>query len=404
MEYDVIVIGGGIIGSSITYHLSKSGIGKVCLIERNEIGSGSTSYAASLMTQVRSKPNLVPLVQETYRDIAELSKDYHMDLNFKVNGTLYVSSSQDPDSFSNLVEIAERYGIPYSYPENNVQKMVPWLNNSMVCQSLYIQSDGHLEATILADAYANASKSNGAKILTGTEVVSVIVEKGIIAGVQTEREVISAPIVIDAAGVWSNLLSTPLGVNLPMSPVRSIYWITTFDHSLFPKDHPSVIIPEAKVYTRPESGGLVFGIRDSESLAFNPKDISSSLMDGKFIDEQSHWDILMREGRELIKFFPQLDDVGIRHCIANICSYTIDGQLIIGESVGVKGFYAATGCSGGGVALAGGFGKIISRMLLQESEVNSVYKDLAIERLNIDPFDLDFLLQCSKTRSNKRDG
>ena len=404
MEYDAIVIGGGVIGTSITYHLSKSGIGKVCLIERNEIGSGSTSYAASLMTQVRSKPNLVSLVQETYRDIAELSKDYHMDLDFKINGTLYVTSSPDPDSFSNLMEIAERNGIPYSNTKNNVKKMVPWLNKSRVHQSLYIDSDGYLEATVLANAYANASKINGAKLLTGTEVVSVIAEKGSVSGIQTDAEIIGAPIVIDAAGVWSNLLSTPLDVHLPMSPVRSIYWITTLNQNLFPKDHPSVIIPEAKVYTRPESGGLLFGIRDSESPAFNPKDISSSLMDGKFIDEESHWDILMREGRELVKFFPQLNDVGIKHCIANVCSYTPDGQLIIGESSEVKGFYAATGCSGGGVALAGGFGELISRMLLQERGINNVYQDFGIERLNIDPFDRNFLLQCSNTRSDKRDG
>ena len=155
MDFDVVVIGGGVIGTSITYHLSKSGTGKICLIERNQIGSGSTSYAASLMTQVRSKSHLVPLVQQTYQGYIRLKQRLIiLGLDFKVNGTLYVISSPDTDSLVNLEEIAKRHGIPYSHPQSNIQEMVPWLNKKMVGQSLFIESDGHLEATVLADAYA----------------------------------------------------------------------------------------------------------------------------------------------------------------------------------------------------------------------------------------------------------
>ena len=129
-----------------------------------------------------------------------------------------------------------------------------------------------------------------------------------------------------------------------------------------------------------------------------------NLMENKFFDKQSHWDILINEGKELVKFFPQLYDIGIKYCMSNVCSYSVDGDLIIGESVCVKGFYAATGCSGGGIAFSGGVGKIVNKMLHQRCEAINAFDRFAIERLSIDPFSQEFLQRCSQTRSTKRDG
>ena len=209
---------------------------------------------------------------------------------------------------------------------------------------------------------------------------------------------------IDAAGAWSNLISLKAGVALPMTPVRSNYWITAKDQGLFNADQPIVILPDASAYTRPESGGLLFGLRESNSIHFDPRNLPADLTGYTFGNPDDQWNILMEQGEKLRRFFPMFDQVSIPHYISGVSTYTPDGMFVIGGVPGVRGFLAATGCSGAGVAVSGGMGRIIAEMVNGQEPFCDT-EPFRPERFGtIDPFSEEFMVKCAEARSRKTSG
>lgn len=404
--FDVIVIGSGTIGGATAYYLSKQKNAKVALFDKGEIGSGAASWAASLLTQVRSKTESIPLVKETYRALLELEAQLGESLGDRKVGSLQiVGSDKTAASIESLVAIADQYGINNHWVDSpEVKKMLPWINEERVQKASFMPDDVFLDAYVLANAYVRAARQNGVEVFSNTEITEIVVENGAISGVKTKDTFYPAAKVVDAAGAWSNLLSAPHRIALPMAPVRSIYWITKADAVLFPAGQPMTVIPDAMAYSRPESGGLLFGIRDKESPYVNPKLLPETYNGKQFIEADKHWQILEEEGGPFREFFPGLDDVGIVHCITGVSTYTPDSRFVLGAYPGLSGFYAATGCVGAGVAMSAGFGRAVSE-LVNEQEPFTDISAFEPRRLgDFDPFDEAFMASCSAARSNKKDG
>jgi 4-methylaminobutanoate oxidase (formaldehyde-forming) len=213
-----------------------------------------------------------------------------------------------------------------------------------------------------------------------------------------------SPIVIDAAGSWSNLLSMQLNIPIPMAPVRSIYWITEAIDSLFPKNHPMVVLPDAMAYSRPENGALLFGLREENSPHFHPNELNPNPNSDFLGPKNDAWDILENYGKDFINYFPKFEEIGIKNCITGISTYTPDGYYTVGSFPNFKGFYSATGCAGAGVAGSGGIGRLVTEMALNiplyaHSEV------FKIDRFtDFDPFSESFRQRCADARSKKKDG
>ncbi|MDO9038121.1 MAG: FAD-binding oxidoreductase, partial [Lutibacter sp.] len=266
------------------------------------------------------------------------------------------------------------------------------------------EDDAYLDAYLLANTFAKAAKLAGAKIMQNTEVIELLSEDHKIIGVQTTKGIIKAPIVIDAVGAWSNLLSLQLNIPIPMAPVRSIYWITENIDTLFPKNHPMVVLPDAMAYSRPENGSLLFGLREENSPHFHPNELNTKPNSDFLGPKDDAWDILENYGKDFINYFPKFEETGMKNCITGISTYTPDGYYTIGSFPNFKGFFAATGCAGCGVAGSGGIGRLVAEMVLEiplfaEADV------FRIDRFSdFDPMSEQFRQLCSDSRSKKKDG
>jgi sarcosine oxidase, subunit beta len=235
-------------------------------------------------------------------------------------------------------------------------------------------------------------------------VESLVPENGIVKGVNTSKGYLESDFVVDAAGAWSNILAKSVGIGLPMTPVRSNYWITSVDKNIFQKNQPIVILPDASAYTRPESGSLLFGLRESTSVHFDPRNLPEDLTGYVFGDPEDQWNILIEQGERFQKFFPKFDEVEIKHYIAGVSTYTPDGMFVLGGVPEIKGFLAATGCSGAGVAASGGMGRIISELVMGQETFCNI-NPFRINRFgSIDPFSHQFRQICADARSNKKSG
>ena len=402
---EVIVIGAGTIGCAITYYLAKNGI-KVRLIERNTIGSGNTSLAASILTKIRSKPAIIPLVEETFRAMDCLNQEIENNLNIQKVGSLHLAASEASiEALDKLTFIADDFNICHSeVTVDEIQKMVPWLNTDEIQMASYMPDDAFMDAYVLTNAFAEAAKKQGAVIQQYTNVEGLITNGNHVVGVKTKDGNIETDVVVDAAGAWSNLLSLQIGIDLPMAPVRSNYWITSPNPSLFPPRHPIVILPDASAYTRPESGALLFGLRESKSVHFDPRNLPEDLTGHVFGDPEDRWNILMEQGEGLRRFFPKFDEIEIPHYVAGVSTYTPDGMFVLGGLPETKGFLAATGCSGLGVAVSGGMGRIISELIMGMDTFSDI-DPFRVDRFGtLDALSHEFRQRCADARSNKKSG
>ncbi len=405
IDQEVIVIGAGTIGCAITYYLAKNGV-KVRLIERNTVGSGNSSLAASLLTKIRSKTAIIPLVEETYRAVDDLNQDLEEELDIQKVGSLHLAASPESiNSLDTMLGIADDFEIPHSeIGESDLKEMLPWLKADEIQKASFMPEDAFLDAYVLANAFAKAAKKHGASIQQYTKVEALIKRDGEVVGVKTKDGDLFCNVVVDAAGAWANLLSIQAGVHLPMAPVRSNYWITAPNPELFSPDQPIVILPDASAYTRPEFGSLLFGLRESNSVHFDPRNLPEDLGGYVFGDPEDQWNILIDKGERFQKFFPEFQDVAIQHYVAGVSTYTPDGMFVLGGMPEVKGFLAATGCSGAGVAVSGGMGRIICELILGVDTFTDI-EQFRIDRFGkVDALSHEFRQRCADARSNKKSG
>ena len=403
---DAVVIGGGAIGCAVAYYLAKAKVGKVILVERNSIGSGNTSWAASLLTKIRSKQQLIPLVQETYRAIEALEQENQTSIGLRQVGSLHLAASAaTEEQLNNLTSIARAFDIPYqSVDHKEVQKMLPWIAVEELRKSIFMPEDAFQDAYVLANSYASFASRRGVKIWQNKTVTHIHHKRSRIEGVQLKNDSISSPIVVDAAGAWANLLSLELGIPLPMAPVRSNYWITETNPILFPPEQPITILPDASAYARPETGALLFGLREKTSVHFDPQELPTDLQGFTFGDPEDKWTILLEQGAMLHRFFPEFENIGIAHYISGLSTYTPDGLFVLGNFPGMEGFFAATGCSGAGVAASGGMGRAIAELISGETPFCPL-DSFRIDRFgDIDPLSTSFRQICADARSNKKSG
>ena len=401
---DLVVIGGGIFGCSIAWHYARLGVGRVTLLERDTLAFAATSRAAALLTRARAKPALMPLIAQTYDDIARLESEIGESLNLHRVGSLHVAASAArQQELRELVAVADAAGLQVEWlTADEAVRRAPWLNPEPIAAAAFMPEDGFVDPYRLAMAYARAAKFCGAVLHQGVAATGFRLRGDQITGVTTAQGVVHAACVVDAAGAWANLLAAQLGFGLPMAPVRSQYWITAPD-PLFPPDHPIVVLPDARAYSRPELGGLLFGLREKQSVSFDPRRLPDE-SSGFALGDEGGWSALVEGAPALRRFLPALDRLGIAHHIAGLSTYSPDGLFALGPAPEMSGFLAATGCSGAGIAAAGGVGAGIAALATGQIPPFDLAPFRPDRFGSVDPFDPAFRQRCEWARSNKVSG
>jgi 4-methylaminobutanoate oxidase (formaldehyde-forming) len=402
---DVVVIGGGVLGGAVAFYLAKQALGRVVIVERHAVAQGNSSLAAGLLTRGRFKPNLIPLVLETYQAIESIEALTGENLGMRETGCLYAAvSPEHQKGLRELAGVSAQAGLKVEWLDGaDAAQLVPWLKLPRDSGVIFMPDDGYIDGYILANGYLKCARMAGVEICEQTEVLSICKDGQRVTGVKTTKGEISARLVIDAAGIWAGLLAFELGIGLPMAPVRSHYWLTA-RHREFSPQQPYVILPDARAYARPEANSLLFGFREAQSVAVSPRDLPEQMAGYVFKQDPNGWETLLEGIPDLGRFFPLVEEIEIAHYIKGFSNYTPDGNFVLGAFPGLDGFFAATGCAGAGIAMSGGIGRLIADLVTGRAPFVEA-EPHRIERFGaIDPCSPAFLQRCAAARSGKITG
>ncbi len=400
--FDHIIIGGGVLGLSIAYHLVRDRTDSVLVVERNELASAASSRAAGLILQATSKPANTPLARSTRNVIGQLEEQLGETIGFHAVGSLRIAATAAREAELQTMERdASNHGIPLaSVSSGEAIDMAPWLLASSACRITYFPTDGYVDPYLLATAYGRAARDLGAHIRTRTEVGDLIVESDRIAGIRTTTGDVFGASVIDAAGAWASLISARAGFPLPMAPTRSHYWITAPEQA-YGCDFPVTLLPDARAYMRPETDAMLIGVQETNSATFYARELPHDMAAFSPTTGEDHWEVISEATKTIRDFFPSIEQARFASYVSGLSTYTPDGAILLGAVPGHSNFFAAAGCCGNGIALSAGIGSTIAALARHEEPEFDI-TPFAPDRFGrVDPFSREFQDRCAAARASK---
>ena len=361
----VVVIGGGITGTSVAYHLAKAGWADVLLLEKGELTSGSTCHAAGLVTQFNPSPTMMRFRRysvELYRELGV----------FETLGSLRIASS--PESLKELQRGASRaraigLDVEVVGPEEAV-RLMPAATAESLYGAVWIPDDGAVDPHTATHALAAAARELGVRIETGTRVTGIELGPGReVRAVQTEHRRIETECVVNACGIWGPQVATMVGVFTPSIPVdhQHIALAAVDGHEL-PREMPCFRDTDNLVYGRSEVGGMLFGGYEAEPVSRWEDGVPWEHGSRSLPPDEERFRPLWQGA---IRRFPFLHDAGMVKLVCHPDAMTPDGNPLLGPMPGVPGFWMAAGLSLNGFGGAGGMGKTAAELITAgESELD----------------------------------
>ncbi len=353
-----VIIGGGVGGTSIAYHLTELGWTDVVLVDRAELTSGSTFHSAGLVGQLRSSVTLTRMMMYGTDLYRRLAAETGADPSWHEVGSLRLASS--PERFEELrrqAGWAKTFGLPLELiGPSEAQSLFPLMSTDGVLGAVYLPTDGWLDPSGLALALAAGARARGARIRPHTRVVAIGTERGRVTGVTVEhggeRQDIRAEVVVDAGGMFAPEIARMVGVNVPIVPMAHEYLFTEPIEGVN-SGMPQLRDPDNLVYFREEVGGLCMGGYERHPAPWALDGIASDF-NGKLLAPD--WPRFAEIMDGAVRRVPAIADVGVNRMINGPEGFTPDNEFILGES-DVRGFYVAAGFCAHGIAGAGGIGR-----------------------------------------------
>jgi 4-methylaminobutanoate oxidase (formaldehyde-forming) len=361
-----VVIGGGVGGTSIAYHLAELGWTDVVLVDRAELTSGSTFHSAGLVGQLRSTVTLTRMMMYGADLYRRLTAETGVDVSWHEVGSLRLASTRERyEELQRQAGWAKTFGLPLELiTAGEARDRFPLMSTEGVLGAVWLPTDGWLDPSGLAQALAAGARSRGATIRQHTRVVAITSERGRVTGVEVEskageRSTIAADVVVNAGGMYAREIAALAGVTVPIIPMAHQYLFTHAIAGVTP-GLPTMRDPDNLCYFREEVGGLCMGgyERDPQpwSLDGIPADFNHRLLD----PDWPRFEPIMRGA---IHRVPAIADAGITRMINGPEAFTPDNEFILGESE-VRGFFVAAGFCAHGIAGAGGIGQQVARWIV----------------------------------------
>jgi glycine/D-amino acid oxidase-like deaminating enzyme/sarcosine oxidase gamma subunit len=372
----VVVIGGGIVGTSVAYHLTRMGWADVVLLEQGQLSSGTTWHAAGLLGQLRATEGGTRLVQYSAQLYSELERDTGLATGFKRCGGVTVARTEERMvQLRRTAATAEAYDLECELitPER-ARELYPVLAIEDLVGAIWLPGDGTANPVDVTASLARGARDKGARVFERTRVLGIEQERGRVTGVVTDQGRIEAEVVVNCAGQWAKAVGALAGVNVPLHSAEHFYVVSEQIEGVHP-NLPILRDPDGYTYFKEEVGGLVIGGFEPEAKPWVAPDQLPYPFEFQLLDEDwDHFSILMESA---ILRIPALNHTGIRKFYNGPESFTPDNQFIIGEAPEVRNFFVGAGFNSVGIASAGGAGRTLAEWIVEgEPTVDLVAQDI----------------------------
>src|SRR6266852_3779888 len=361
-EARVVIIGSGIAGSSIAYHLTERGWRDIVVLEQGALRGGTTSHAPGLVGQLRSTVSLTKMLVYSVALYKTLQLDGKPGYNG--GGSLRLASSKERmEELKRQVGFSKSVGLEAELiSASEAKRMFPMMSLHGVEGALWLPTDGSARATILAQALANRARERGATFYANTQATAIEIVNGQVRAVDTTQGRIRTGILVVAAGIWSPRIARMAGISMPLIPMQHQYTQTgPLPELANGVSVPNLRDPDNLVYFRQDGESLVLGGYERDPVPFDFNAIPDSRNPTVLPFDPPRFNSLMRGCIERV---PTLRHVELVKRVNGLESFTPDGEFILGESPEVKGFWAACGFCAHGVSGAGGVGKMMAEWII----------------------------------------
>jgi len=373
----VVVIGGGVIGCSVAYHLAHMGIKDVVLLERDRLTSGTTWHAAGLMVTFGSMSETSTELRKYTRDLyARLEAETGLATGFEPVGFIEVATDVDRLEEYRRVSAFNRYcGVEvHEISPSEVKALFPLAKTDDILAGFYVKEDGRVNPVDVTMALAKGARLAGARVLEGVAATGILRERGVVKGVRTPFGDIEAEFVVNCAGMWARQLGEGTGVNIPLQAAEHYYLITDKVPGL-EKSFPVLEDPSSYGYYREEVGGLMIGLFEPVCA---PWKVGGVPEDFSFGEISPDWDRMGPYLEKAMRRVPISLEVGVRKFFCGPESFTPDLAPVVGEAPELKNYFVAAGLNSIGILTGGGMGRLIAHWILNGRP------DVDITGMNID--------------------
>ena len=360
---NVVIIGGGIIGCSIAYHLGHMGCKDVVLLERDELTSGTTWHAAGLMVTFGSLSETACEMRLYGRDLyTRLEAETGLSTGFKPVGFIEAASNKDRlEEYRRVAEFNRYCGIDvHEISPKEIKDLFPLARVDDLLAGFYVKEDGRVNPVDGTMALAKGARNQGVNIIEGVASTGVIKKNGVVTGVKTLHGDIKADVVVNCAGMWARQIGEVDGINIPNQAAEHYYLITE-EMDDIPKNMPILEDPSHYGYYREEVGGLMIGLFEPKCAPWKIKRVPESFSFGEI---EPDWDRMGPFLEKAMSRVPITTELGIKKFFCGPESFTADLSAIIGEAPELKNYFVTAGLNSVGIIMGPGLGKMMAHWIM----------------------------------------
>lgn len=357
----VVIVGGGIVGCSIAYHLTRRGITDVVLIEQSRLTSGTTWHAAGLVSQLKANHSLTKLATYTARLFEELGDETGQPTGYRTPGSVSVAADSERwEEIRRGASMAAGVGVEARVMDfDELKERWPLIRTDDLVGALYIPRDGHTSPVDTTMALARGARDRGAAIVDQVAVTDLRTAAGRVAGVDTEQGPVEAETVVLAAGMWTRQLAARVGVAVPVQACEHFYVVTEPLDGV-DADTPVLRDPGNHTYFKEETGKLMAGFFEPRGKVWNLTGVPRDFSFGTLSEDWDHVGPVFERAAHRV---PALADCGIQLFFNGPESFTPDGTFYLGESPEIDGCFVAAGFNSVGIQTAGGVGWALAEQI-----------------------------------------
>ncbi|RUV81636.1 FAD-dependent oxidoreductase [Mesorhizobium sp. M1A.F.Ca.IN.020.06.1.1] len=372
-----LIIGGGVAGCSVAYHLAKLGWRDIVLIEREKLTCGTTWHAAGLLSLGRVDPDWQKLLMYSADLYERLEPETGISTGIKRNGSLFIATSAERElELRRLCPPINRNGMEaHLLSPEECSDRYPGLETSDVRLGMFVPRDGQADPTNVALALAKGARQQGVRIVEGVKATKLVVMNGRIRGAETTSGNIDADVVVNCGGMWGSEIGAMAGVKVPLHACEHFYVVTEPIPGL-KRDLPVLRVQDEYAYYKEDAGKLLLGAFETKGKAWGIDGIPEEFCFDQLPEDIDHFEPILTAA---VGRLPMLKNAGIRTFFNGPESFTPDGQLIIGEAPNVAGFWCLCGFNSAGIVTSGGAGKALAEWI-DSGEATTDVRDMDIRR------------------------